>query len=166
MRKLYEINADIEQCIMEGTDFETGEFNAFDKLNELQMERDAKLEGVALYVKDCRAEAAAIEAEIKTLKERMDKLNRNADGAESWLANSLDGQKFSTSKVECSFRKSVAVEVDEKFVAWAEVFSDDHELLTVKKSVVPNKKYIKELLKNGSEFRYARLVEKNNLTVR
>lgn len=166
MRKLYEINADIEQCIMDGTDFETGEFNAFDRLNELQMERDAKLEGVALYVKDCRAEATAIETEIKNLKARMDKLNRNADGAEGWLADNLKGQKFSTSKVECIFRKSEVVEVDDKFIEWAETFSDNSDLLTVKRTVAPNKKYIKELLKNGGEFMYARLVQKQNITVR
>ncbi len=166
MRKIYEIDSDIERCIMEGTDFETGEFLAYDRLNELQMERDATLEGVALFIKDTRAEAAAIDAEIKTLKARMDKLNRNADGAEMWLANSLDGQKFSTSKVECSFRKSEVVEVDDKFVEWAETFSDNHDLLTVKRTVQPNKKYIRELLKNGDEFMYARLVTKNNLTVK
>lgn len=166
MRKLYEIDEAIEQCIMNGTDFETGEFKASEELDALQMEREEKLEGVALYVKDCRAEAAAIDAEIKTLQDRMKKLTRNADGAEGWLANVLNGQKFSTSKVECKFKKSVSVEVDEKFIEWAETFSDDHELLTVKRTVVPNKRYITDLLKNGNEFKYARLIEKQNISIK
>ena len=166
MRKLYEINADIERCIIDGTNFETGEFLAYDELNELELERDAKLEGVALFIKDTRAEAAAIEAEIKTLKERMDKLNRNADGAEMWLAKSLDGKKFSTSKVECSFRKSVSVEVAEDFIYWATI-NGKYNLINYKETSTPDKAKIKELLKNGGNLAdKARLVEKQNITVR
>ena len=166
MRKLYEIDAAIEQCIMNGTNFETGEFLAYDELNDLQMEREAKLEGVALFVKDTRAEAAAIEAEIKTLKDRMDKLNKNADGAEMWLAKSLDGKKFSTSKVECSFRKSFSVEVAEDFIYWATI-NGKYNLINYKEISTPDKARIKDLLKNGGNLAdKARLVEKQNLTVR
>jgi hypothetical protein len=130
------------------------------------MERDAKLEGVALFIKDTRAEAAAIEAEIKTLKERMDKLNRNADGAEMWLANNLGGQKFSTSKVECSFRKSVSVEVADDFIYWATVHGK-YDLINHKETDTPDKAKIKELLKNGGNLAgKASLVEKQNITVR
>ena len=151
---------------MDGTDFETGEFNAFDRLNELQMERDAKLEGVALYVKDCRAEATAIKAEMEILKARMDKLNRNADGAEGWLADNLKGQKFSTSKVECSFRKSVVVEVTDDFLYWATV-NGKCDLITYKETSTPNKAKIKELLRTGGNLAdKAKLVEKMNISVR
>lgn len=166
MRKLYEIDAAIEQCIMNGTNFETGEFLAFDELNDLQMEREAKLEGVALFVKDTRAEAAAIEAEMKTLKDRMDKLNKNADGAERWLEGVLGGEKFSTSKVECRFRKSVSVEVADDFIYWATVHGK-YDLINHKETDTPDKAKIKELLKNGGNLAdKARLVEKQNITVR
>ncbi len=165
MRKLYEINADIENCIMNGTDFETGEFIAAEELDKLQMERDAKIEGVALYVKDCRAEAAAIKAEIETLKKRMDRLNRNADGAEGWLAVNLNGQKFSTSRVECAFRRSETVECDDEFIAWAES-TELENVLTVKCTVTPNKVEIKKLLKSGVELDHCQLVTKQNIQVR
>lgn len=166
MRKLYEIDAAIEQCIMNGTDCETGEFLGWDELTELQMEREAKLEGVALFVKDTRAEAAAIEAEMKTLKDRMDKLNKNADGAERWLEGVLGGEKFSTSKVECRFRKSVSVEVADDFIYWATVHGK-YDLINHKETDTPDKAKIKELLKNGGNLaNKARLVEKQNLTVR
>lgn len=61
MRTLYEIDADIVNCI----DTETGEILDFDSLDALNMERDAKIEGVALYVKQLQAEAEAIKAEEK-----------------------------------------------------------------------------------------------------
>lgn len=165
MRKLYEINSDIERCILEGTDFETGEFSAFDELNALQMERDAKLEGVALFVKDSRAEAAAIKGEIDTLKKRMDKLNRNADGAEAWLSINLAGEKFSTPKCECVFRKSEAVEVDEQFCDWAYQFEKD-AFITITQKITPDKAEIKRWLKQGNTLEHCKLVERQNLTVK
>ena len=64
MRALYEINQDILDCV----DLETGEILDTEKLDALQIEREAKLEGVALWVKDLKAEAAAV-------KEEADKLN-------------------------------------------------------------------------------------------
>jgi hypothetical protein len=165
MRSLYEIDKSIEQCIIDGTDFETGEFVAFDELNELQMERDQKIEGVALYVKDARAEAAAIKAEITVLKARMDKLNRNADGASEWIASALNGSKFSTSKVDCTFRRSEAVETDEEFCQWAYGVGM-YDLITHKESDEPNKAKIKAFLKNGGELEHCSLVNKNNLTIK
>ena len=165
MRKFYEINADIERAIMEGTNYETGEFEAPEILEMLCMERDQKFENVALFVKDSRAEAEAIKNEIATLKARMDKLNRNADGAERWLAENLAGQKFSTSKVECSFRRSEAVEVDEIFCEWAETFEQD-QFINIKHTVTPNKTEIKKFLKAGGTLEHCQLVEKQNIQIK
>lgn len=165
MRKLYEIDGDIEQCIMNGTDPETGEFLDADALEALQMERDKKIEGVALFAKDCRAEAKAIKDEIETLKKRMDRLTKNADGAEGWVANALGGQRFSTAKVECVFRKSESVDVDDWFCEWADM-NDLEDFLTVKHTVTPNKAEIKKALKSGKELMYCRLIEKQNLTIK
>ena len=65
MRKLYEIRADIEDCILNATDPETGELVDTEQLDKLMVEHDTKIENVALYIKDSRAEAAAIKAEIE-----------------------------------------------------------------------------------------------------
>ena len=66
MRALYEINQDILDCV----DMETGEILDVEALNALQMEREAKLEGVALWVKDLKAEAAAVKDEADKLNAR------------------------------------------------------------------------------------------------
>ena len=165
MRKLYEINEDIERCIQNGIDEDTGEFTAFDELSALQMERDAKLEGVALYIKDARAEAAAINAEVDALKKRMEKLIRKADGAEEWLAVNLDGQKFSTPKVECTFRKSEVVELDDDFSEWA-TMHPDLNLIDVQMKVVPKKAEIKKLLKADVELEHCQLVKRQNISIK
>ena len=57
--KLYEIDEQILGCI----DAETGEIIDADMLNALQIERDAKIENVALWIKDLKAEAEAYKAE-------------------------------------------------------------------------------------------------------
>ena len=63
---LYEINAEIASLV----DEETGELLDYDRFADLQMERDAKIENMALWVKDLDAEAAAIKAEETALAER------------------------------------------------------------------------------------------------
>lgn len=52
--KLYEINEAILGCI----DQETGEVIDPEKLDALTMERETKLENVALWIKDLKAEAS------------------------------------------------------------------------------------------------------------
>ena len=63
---IYEINEEILNCI----DLETGEIIDIDRLNDLQLERDAKIENVACWIKELKAEAEAIKAEKLVLAER------------------------------------------------------------------------------------------------
>ena len=61
---------EIDQAIMECVDLETGEIIDTEKLDKLQMERDAKLENVACWIKDLKAEAEALKNEKQALAER------------------------------------------------------------------------------------------------
>ncbi|MBR7085678.1 MAG: siphovirus Gp157 family protein, partial [Oscillospiraceae bacterium] len=67
MATLYEIESAIYDCV----DSETGEVIDEEKLNALMMERSAKLEGVALWIKNLESDAAAIRAERDNLDKRM-----------------------------------------------------------------------------------------------
>ncbi|MBR7084867.1 MAG: siphovirus Gp157 family protein, partial [Oscillospiraceae bacterium] len=67
MATLYEIESAIYDCV----DSETGEVIDEEKLNTLMMERSAKLEGVALWIKNLESDAAAIRAERDNLDKRM-----------------------------------------------------------------------------------------------
>ena len=57
--KLYEINEQIMACI----DSETGELIDPNKLKDLQIAKDEKLENLALWYKDLLAEANALKEE-------------------------------------------------------------------------------------------------------
>ena len=92
MRALYEINQDILDCV----DMETGEILDTERLDALQMEREAKLEGVALWIKDMKAEAEAVKAEADKLTARKKALDNKIDGLKAWLLEALGGEKLKT----------------------------------------------------------------------
>ena len=73
---LYQIDSAISECV----DAESGEVLDFDKLAELSMERDRKIENIALWIKNDLSEAKAIWEEEKSLAARRQSLER-AKGA-------------------------------------------------------------------------------------
>lgn len=92
MRALYEIDAAILACV----DQETGEILDAEKLDALQMEREQKLEGVTLWIKDLKAEAEAVKAEADKLNARKKSLENKIDGLKQWLLFALDGGRLQT----------------------------------------------------------------------
>ena len=140
--KLYEIENAILDCI----DLETGEVIDTERLAALQMDRDAKIENVALWIKDLKAEAEAIKAEKMALAERQKVAENKAESLKNWLAYALDGQKFSTAKCAISFRKTEKVEISD--VGMIRLMKEHDELLTYR-DPEPNKTAIKQALKDG-----------------
>ncbi len=109
MRPLYEINNDILACL----DMETGEILDDEALERLSIEREKKIEGVALWRKNLAAEADMLKAEEKNLAERRKSSERTIESLDRWLKYHLDGEKFSTPQVNVTWRKSSKVEIDD-----------------------------------------------------
>ena len=150
--KLYEIENAILDCI----DLETGEVIDTERLDALHMERDTKIENVALWIKDLKAEAEAIKAEKMALAERQKVAENKAESLKNWLAYALDGQKFSTAKCAISFRKTEKVEISD--VGMIRLMKEHDELLTYKEPE-PNKTAIKQALKDGLTVQGVQLVQ-------
>ncbi len=150
--KLYEIENAILDCI----DIETGEVIDTERLDALQMERDAKIENVALWIKDLKADAEAIKAEKMALAERQRVAENKAESLKKWLAYALDGQKFSTARCSVSFRKTEKVEISD--VGMIRLMKEHDELLTYK-DPEPNKTAIKQALKDGLTVQGVQLVQ-------
>lgn len=159
---LYEIN----QAILDTIDPETGEIIDVDKLSELQMEREQKLEGVALWIKNLNAEAEAYKAEKEAFAEREKAAKNKAESLKKWLAYALNGEKMSTQKVAISFRKSESVEIEdeERVITYAQKNGRD-DLLSYKAPLV-NKSAIKAVIKTGKKIPGAVLVEKQNIQIK
>ena len=147
---IYEIDKEILNCI----DLETGEIIDIDKLNELELERDAKIENVACWIKELKAEAEAIKAEKLALAERQKVAENKAESLKKWLAFALNGEKFKTAKCSVSFRKSEVVEITDEGLS--NLMKEHDELLTYK-APEPNKKAIKDALKDGLSVQGVRL---------
>ena len=157
---IYEIDNEIMNCV----DMETGEVIDTDKLNELQMERDAKIENVALWIKELKAEAEAIKNEKQALAERQRVAENKAESLKNWLAYALNGEKFKTAKCSISFRNSESVEVTEEGL---EALMRDHEDLLTYKTPEPNKKAIKDAIKNdGLTVAGVQLVQKTSTIIK
>ena len=149
MRALYEIDQDILDCV----DTETGEILDSKKLDALQMERDAKLEGVALWIKDIRAEAKAVKAEADKLTARNKALENKAERLKDWLKSSLEGQKLKTSRCNVYYNHNERLHVDDDQVLINEIKKRfDNSLDYICQTETLRKDNIKDAIKNGTTF--------------
>ena len=159
---IYEIDNAIAELIENSVDPETGELLIDDgALDALQMERDAKVENLALYIKNTVALADSIRQEEKVLAERRRSAERKVERLKNYLTDVLGGSKFATSRVACTFRSSTSVEIDDAFREWAERYNP--ELLRYK-APEADKAAIKAALKNGEEIPHAALVTNQSLS--
>ena len=154
---------EIDQAIMECVDLETGEIIDTEQLDKLQMERDTKLENVACWIKDLKAEAEALKNEKQALAERQKVAENKAESLKKWLAYALQGEKFKTPKCAISFRKSEAVEVTDEGLN--NLMKEHDELLTYK-APEPNKTAIKQALKDGLNVEGVQLVQNTSTIIK
>lgn len=151
---LYEIDQKLLDCI----DLETGEIINAEKLTELTMERDEKVEKVALWIKELKAEAEALKAEKQSFADRQRAAENKIESLKKWLADALNGEKFKTTKVAVSFRKTKSVDVpdifalDENYVKYSEPTAD--------------KAAIKKAIEAGEIVNGATLVENVSISVK
>lgn len=154
MANLYEIDAKITECF----DADTGELLDAEKLENLMIEKENKLENVALWIKNLKADAAMYKAEKTAFEERQAAAERKAESLTEWLKNALNGQKFKTEKAEVSFRKTSKIEVldiwelNEDFVKYSDP--------------TPDKAAIKRAIKAGEDVKGAKLVEDISISIK
>ena len=165
MRALYEIDQEILDCL----DMETGEILDTEKLDALQMERERKLEGVALWVKDLKAEAEAVKAEADKLTARKKALDNKIDGLKNWLLMALDGEKLNTPRCkvyQTHSQRLVIVGEEKDFIAWLERNAENPQDYIRYKEPELRKDEIKKALKNGTEVEYAKLEETESVVIK
>lgn len=149
MRPLYEIDNEIRILIASAEVDEDGEYIIdIDKLNALQMERTAKLTGVAVWVKNLMAEADMLKAEKKKLADRQQAVENKVERLKSWLKES--GEPINDPRVKVSFRKSPDS---------VEVFSTERlPSMYFRVKTEPDKTAIKKALQDGKDIPGARLI--------
>ena len=155
---------EIDQAIMKCVDLETGEIIDTEQLDKLQMEREKKLENVACWIKDLKAEAEALKNEKQALAERQRVAENKANSLKKYLAYALDGKKFSTAKCAVSFRTTESVEVTTEGIE--NLMRDGKDDLLTYKTPEPNKTAIKQAIKDGLNVSGVQLVQNTSTIIK
>lgn len=160
MSNLYEINAELEQLWAKCFDEETGEIDEtlYDEFNNLQLARDEKIENIACWIKNLRADADAFKKEKEAFYAREKAAKNKAESLTNYLTSVLNGEKFSTTKVNISFRKSEAVECND--------ISDVPSVFLKYTEPSLDKTAIKKAIKDGQIITGCTLLTKQNIQIK
>jgi len=153
MSNLFDYDKAIETCMDEDGNVIDAELKAY-----LEEYRDEAIEGIAMGIKEAKAEAEAIKAEEKALAQRRKVRENKASGLTKYLSDYLAGRKFSTPKVAISYRKSEAVEI-------ADLNAVPDEFLAPQPPKV-DKVGLKKAVKGGAVIDGVTIVEKQNILIR
>lgn len=157
MRKLYEINADIEACV----DYETGEIFDIEKLASLEIEKNEKIKGVALLRKDVKAELDALTAEIKSLQARKKSCETTIKGIDGYLLNAVEGKAFTSDDKLVK----ITIRTNQK-VHEGDICALPEQYQRTKTTIEADKIALTEALKNGESFDGWYLEETKSVSVK
>lgn len=163
MRALYDIDAAILACV----DQETGEIFDPEQLDALQMERAQKLEGVALWIKDLKAEAEAVKAEVDKLNARKKAIDNKVESLKTWLLYALGGEKLKTARCNVYQTHSQKVVIDDEKAMIDMLMSSPfgEKFLRMKEPEI-DKNALKDSLKQGYEYEFAHLEETESIVIK
>jgi hypothetical protein len=152
--KLFEIDEALQECF----DAETGEITDITRFEDLQLEREQKLENIACWIKNLEADAEALKAQKMAFAERQKETENKAERLRNYLQYALQNTNFKTVNVEVKFRKTSKVEVpdvyklDENFLKYSEPTAD--------------KTAIKKAIQGGQAVEGATLIENISMSIK
>lgn len=154
MPSLYEIDEKITALV----DPETGELFDAEAFDQLLMDREKKIENIALFYKNVLSDATAYKNEKDSFEKKIKQAENTAQALKGLLKYALGGEKFKTSRVTVSYRKSEQVVCED-------ITKVSDEYLSYKEPEL-KKKTIKEAIKSGTEVAGCQLVEMSNIQIK
>lgn len=158
MAKLYELTQALERFDLV-IDEETGEILNYDELDALEVERNEKIENIGLWIKNLESDADAYSKEAEAFQKKKKAAQNKAERLKEYLDINLKGEKFKSDRVDITYRKSEAVEVED-------VKELPAEFIKVVTDYKPDKNAIKQAIKDGESIRGAHIVLRNNIQVK
>lgn len=163
MASLYELDSEFLACVQLDKDHvvneETGEILDLEQFEALKMERAAKIENCMCYIKNKRAFANSIAAEVCKLNERKEAALREAERCEEYLAGRLCGEKFKSPRGEIRWRKSQVCNV----ISMEEI---PEKYKVTKITIMADRTAIKNAIKSGISVPGAEIHENNNMIIK
>ena len=138
-------------------DEDTGEILNADALEQIELERDTKVENIALWIKNLNADVEAYKREKDSFAQKERVAKNKVESLKGYLSGYLNGDKFKSDRVTISWRKSETVEL-------AHDFNNERFLIPQEPKI--DKMGIKKALKDGEEIAGAMLIENQNIQIR
>ena len=157
MATLYEITEALRNFDLD-IDEDTGEILNADELDALELERDTKIENIALWIKNLNSDAEAYKREKDSFYQKEKVAKNKADRLKAYLEAMLMGEKFKSDRVTISYRKSESLniepgaEIADIYLKYAEPQVD--------------KMALKEAIKEGLVMDGVSIVTKQNMQIR
>ena len=157
MANLYELEKAIADFELE-IDEDTGEILNLEELDQLQLERDTKIENIALWIKNLTSDAEAYKKEKESFYQKERAAKNKAENLKRYLQDFHAGEKYKSDRVTISYRKSQSVTItDPGQLPAAFLRHKDPE---------PDKAKIKELLREGVLVAGAELTDKVSMQIK
>lgn len=160
--KLYEIDGTLERLLpYDGERFvdpETGEILTMDAVEDLEMDREKKIDGCCAHYKNLKSDYEQLKETIDRLVAKQKSIKRSMDWMKQYLDMSLKGEKFKNAYHSVYYKKSTSVEVDEsKLISMDDVYK--------KVVTTADKTAIKKALDEGVEIDGCNLVTKSSIVI-
>ena len=152
--KLFEINEELENLI----DYETGEVLDIEAYENLKMERQDKLQNIALLYKNCKSDYDQLDELVKEYTARRNSCKKTMEWAKTTLETELKGEKLTDEKKRFTtyYHSSTSTKTN------MEILPDEWK----KTTVAPMTKEIGEALKRGEKIEGAWLEENQSLVIK
>ena len=159
---------EIDEAILALTDPETGEILDVEAFEQLQMERERKAEGMALWALDLDDEVQAIDGELTRLMARKRAAQNKARSLRQYLGIILSGEKMKTPLVTVSFRRAKAVEIDNEhaLLEWAQRSTEHGDTVLRYRDPEISKTGVKQLIEEGVDVPGAQIVTRTSTVIK
>lgn len=154
---------EIEQGIMSCVDMKTGEIVDVEKLDALVMERDTKIENIALWVKNLEADAKAYKEEKDSFAQKQKAAENKAKSLKEYLSNFLAGAAYKSTRVNVTFRASKSVDVFDMNALMGYECSEHYLKYS---EPTADKTAIKDAINSGVVIPGCQIVEKSNIQIK
>lgn len=156
---------DIDEAIVSLIDEETGEITDFEAFENLNIERERKIEFLCKSIKEAPVLADALQSEIKRLQDKKASIVSKAEKYKAYLQGYLGGEKYKSPLFTCYYGSTKEVIGDEaEFKEWA--LCNDHDEFLKFKEPELDKTSIKNAIANGENLPFVTVQDKQFLCIR
>lgn len=169
METLREISSDYRYIMDNALGEEKISDEVFEKFKYIDAKFEEKAENIAYIVEELKMKCAVVNKEIDRLTERLVRWNKNIKALQEYVKNEMvyiGKDKIETPIYTIKVRKSEQTEIDDEFIEEAKEKNLSNLIRVVPEKIEPDKKAIKDYINSGHELKHARIIEKQNLSIR